>query len=234
MKKSGSEHALAIIKAGLSAVPFVGGSIASLIGDYIPTATQATIDAAIKQLAQRLQLLEKRLDPENVNADEFSEIFKTAYLTIVRTHRNEKVQAAVSLIANTLLKDGDKDKLTFTEADHFARSLEQLSIGAIQVLSTAGQIARKAYNGDLHRALHGDHNQARRFNFGILQDQLPDYHPSLLMGLVGELDSLNLLHKAGTPAIKTRNYSNYPIELTILGVRFLISLMDEKSQSESQ
>jgi hypothetical protein len=44
MKKTAGDHALAVIKAGLNAVPVVGGSIASLIGDYIPTATQKTIE----------------------------------------------------------------------------------------------------------------------------------------------------------------------------------------------
>jgi hypothetical protein len=36
MKKS-VNHFLAIIKAGISAIPFVGGQISSLIGDYLPS-----------------------------------------------------------------------------------------------------------------------------------------------------------------------------------------------------
>jgi hypothetical protein len=39
--KSKTDHVLAVFKAGLNAVPVVvGGSVASLIGDYEPTSTQ--------------------------------------------------------------------------------------------------------------------------------------------------------------------------------------------------
>lgn len=39
MKKT-INHALSLFKAAVSALPWVGGSIASLIGDYIPSSTQ--------------------------------------------------------------------------------------------------------------------------------------------------------------------------------------------------
>ena len=54
-KKTKSDHALAVVKAGISAVPFVGGSIASLIGDYVPSATQRSIEIAIEILKQKVQ-----------------------------------------------------------------------------------------------------------------------------------------------------------------------------------
>ncbi|TWT74670.1 hypothetical protein Pla123a_34940 [Posidoniimonas polymericola] len=40
MTKNSGDHTLAILKAGIAGIPLVGGSIASLIGDYIPTATE--------------------------------------------------------------------------------------------------------------------------------------------------------------------------------------------------
>ena len=64
MAKTKSEHALVLIKAGISAVPVVGGAVASLIGDYVPTATQKSIERAIVLLRNRLTELEDRLDVE--------------------------------------------------------------------------------------------------------------------------------------------------------------------------
>ena len=46
-------------------------------------------------------------------------------------------KAAVRLIANALLSDGDAEKLTYTEADYFARCLDTLSNGALEVLGHA-------------------------------------------------------------------------------------------------
>lgn len=230
MPKTKTDHALSTIKALISAVPIVGGPIASLIGDYIPTSTQKTIDEAIKKLAQKLNALEGRLDPVNINKDEFSEIFKSAYLTIVRTHQKEKIEAATNLISNILLNNEDPEKLTFTEADHFARCIDQLSIGAIKVLSVAADITKVHFDGDLRKASDAPYDKGRRFNFDVLKERFPDYYPSLLMGLVGELDALNLLHKAGTPTIRTANYANYPIELTVHGIKFIISLLEPSAK----
>jgi len=47
------------------------------------------------------------------------------------------------------------------------------------------------------------------------------------MGLVGELNSANLIHLAGAPTIATPAYANYPIQLTPLGVRFCERLLEE-------
>jgi hypothetical protein len=61
--------------------------IASLIGDYVPTSTQAVIERSTELLAQKLDALKDRIDLEAVNKDDFSELFKSCYLVIVRTNR---------------------------------------------------------------------------------------------------------------------------------------------------
>ncbi len=75
----------------------------------------------------------------------------------MRTHRKEKIKAATSLIANVLFKDGDPEKLNFTELDHFSRCLDSLSIGAIDVIANVANYIRKThYDGDLSKAYGGD------------------------------------------------------------------------------
>jgi hypothetical protein len=73
MTHSAKDHALAIIKAGINLIPVVGGPIASLIGDYVPTSTQAVIERSTELLAQKLDALKDRIDLEAVNKDDFSE-----------------------------------------------------------------------------------------------------------------------------------------------------------------
>ncbi len=218
--KTKSDHAIAIIKAGVSAIPYIGGSIASLIGDYVPSATQRSIETAIEMLKQKLEQLAERIDADAVNKDEFAELFKSAYLSIVRTQQRRKLNAAANLLANILLRDGDPDKLPYTELDHFSRCLEVLSAGAIEALGHAVALARKSKPQEYS-------TQPFKFNFEQLQTRMPKTDAFLLMGLVGELNSVNLIHLAGAPTIATPAYANYPIQLTPLGVRFCERLLED-------
>ena len=218
--KTKSDHVMAIIKAGVSAIPCIGGSIASLIGDYVPSATQRSIETAIEMLKQKLKQLADRIDADAVNKEEFAELFKSCYLSIVRTQQKRKLNAAANLLANILLRDGDPDKLPYTELDHFARCLEVLSVGAIEALGHAVDLARKSKPQEYKV-------QPFRFDFEQLQSRMTKTDAFLLMGLVGELNSANLIHLAGAPTIATPAYANYPIQLTPLGVRFCERLLEE-------
>lgn len=218
MNKPASDHALAIVKAGLNAVPVFGGPLASLIGDYIPTATQRSVDKAITQLQAQIVALGDRVNVDAVNRDEFAELFKTAYLIIVRSHHEARLSAAANLIANLLLRPGDQQKLSYTELDHFARCLDHLSRGAMHVLARSVAIAEQQAPDFLeHKSLP--------IVFHQLQAELSELSPSLLMGLIGELDGFNLMHRAGVPDIRTADYGNYSLEVTPLGARFVKHLL---------
>ena len=212
-----SDHIIAIIKAGLTATSPIGGFLASLIGDYIPMSTQKSIETSIEYLKEKLKKLENRIDFNTIDKDEFAEIFKSAYFIIVRTHQNKKLNAATSLISNILLKHDDHEKLTYTELDHFSRSLDTLSIGAINILAIIVKIARdKNYNGD-----HDSYN----LTFRVIRENADEYEPHLIMGLLGELNTFNLIHIPGIPTVRLENYDNYAIQLTPLGFRFAIRLL---------
>jgi hypothetical protein len=58
-----SHHTLAIIKAVLNAIPTIGGPLASLVGDYIPTATQKNVDKALTHLQAQLTALGAKSSP---------------------------------------------------------------------------------------------------------------------------------------------------------------------------
>jgi hypothetical protein len=218
MPKTKVEHALAVIKAGISAVPYVGGPIASLISDYIPTATDRTVKAFAREVGERLECLEHRIDVQTVNKDEFSELFKSCYLSVVRTHQATKIRAAAALIANILLRDGDPDKLSYTELDHFVRCVDGLSTGAIEVLGHAHRIA-------------GQRGRGQDFNFTALLKEIKqtrsDMNAPLVMGLLGELNSAHLLHTREAPYTSAPDYSNHQVEVTPLGHRFVERLLEQ-------
>lgn len=214
MAKTKADHVLAIVKAGISSVPGVGGPISSLISDYVPFTTQRSIDKAIELLRQRLLELESRIDPETVNKDEFAELFKTCYLTIVRTHQESKLRGTAALIANVLLKNGDPDKLSYIELDHFARCLDALSVGAITVFSKIVEIAKPRDRGRSFGV------ESIRLDFRDISSQLPEMSPDLLMAIVQELNSLHLIHLQASPTVRTPDYANYALEVPPIARRF--------------
>jgi len=211
--KEPRDHVLAVFKAGVSAVPVFGGTIASLIGDYIPTATERTIRESIKILSKRIEEFGDRIDDECVNKDEFSELFKSCYLIIVRTHQEKKIRGVVELICNILLKKNDTDKMKYTEIDHFTRCLDALSIGAIEVLGYVVTVARAR-----NRERVGKENI--RMDFADVQNRVPEIEPDLLMGLLGELNSFHLVFVNPTPGVRMISYQNSPVELPPIGARF--------------
>jgi len=191
----------------------------SLVADYIPTATQRSIEEALRSLREKLVALQDRIDTEVVNKDEFSEIFKSSYLLIQRSHQQRKIQAAVNLIVNILLKKDDPKRLSYTELDHFARCLDLLSIGALEVLDVI--VATYRDPQERKRVFRSE----RELQFDSLSKKFPHFQPPLLMGLMAELSSLNLVYLLPAPPVRTADYGNQVIELTPLGERFVTHLL---------
>jgi hypothetical protein len=195
--------------AGLSAVPIVGGPLASLVSDYVPASTQRAVEHHLELLGEQLESLEGRIDVEQVDKEEFSELFKSCYLVVIRSHREEKLRAAAALLANILLRPGDANKSSYEELDHLVRCLDALSIGAISVLGAARHIAITAPSGT-----------QGHFRFPQLSSALPQFDSSLLMSLVSELRSLNLL-RVQDGAVSLSDHSQVLLEVTPIGRRFV-------------
>jgi hypothetical protein len=217
MTHSAKDHALAIIKAGINLVPIVGGPIASLIGDYVPTSTQAAIEHSTELLAQKLDTLKDRIDVEALNKDDFSELFKSCYLVITRTNREEKLQAAAAILANLLLRPDDPKKSSYEELDHLIRCIDALSIGAIAVLGAARTTAATSGQGT-----------QRSFQFGQLRTSFQEFEPSLLMSLVSELRALNLV-RIQEGGIRMPDYGDLLVEVTPIGLRLVEQFIEGKT-----
>jgi hypothetical protein len=211
-------------------------ALASLIGDYVPLSTQRSIEKAILNLREELDRLHDRVDFEGVNKDEFTDLFKSSYLAIVSTTNEEKLRAVSAILVNLLLKPGDSDKLSYTELDHFVRCLDQLSVGAVTALGVVYNLGRKNAplnysDGDIRRSLEALRSvQGIRLDFHVVHSEMRAMDPSLLMGLLGELNAANLIHLPGVPTVRTPDFGNYPVELTALGIRFVERVLKGKKE----
>ncbi len=207
--KKTSELILPAVKAGLNLIPIAGGAVASLL-EYIPSATERAQDEFLAALEARLGELEGRINSEFIHKDEAAELFKSTYLIVVRTHRKDKLEAAARLLSNLLLKDGDSEKLSYTELDHFVRALDALSSGALSVFATVYRSSKREYPQP---------SGYEQFTIDHLRQISGVSDSSLLLGLVRELNSWNLLELT-IPTIRTENDGNAGARLTALGSRF--------------
>ena len=151
--------------------------------------------------------LENKIDLGAVNKDEFAEMFKSCYIGIVRTTQEDKIRIFSKMFANIILKESEPEKLPYTELDHLVRALNNISIGALHTLIIIYQDIKTRKN--------------MRFNFSGIQSKDPEQDSALLMGLLNELNSVNLIHMIGVPSVRTPDYGNYSMEFTQLGRRFV-------------
>lgn len=206
------DHALSVAKAGIEAIPLVGGPIASLLGDYLPNATERNLKRGMALFEEKLRAIERRVD-EQVDPDEFAELFKSCFLIWQRAHSEAKLRGASNVLAHLLLRREDPQKVPYSELDHYVHALESLSTGAIEVLGHLYSRAGTPISGTVPFR-----PQATSFE-AIIRD-LPQHDPSLLMGLIGELDRFNLVLRREPPSIHREGYLDYSVTLTPLGVRF--------------
>jgi hypothetical protein len=204
-----TDHALAIAKAGLNAVPVVGGPLASLIGDYVPMSRQRALEKAVDLFSAKVVEIGNRIKPDAVNKEDFAELFGQFQALAKKTNREEKLRAAANILAGALLPPGDRISTPFDELDHLMHCVDALSSPAISVLGASIQIVRQRSGrpGDM------------RFQFVELKQKLLDGDPFVIFGCATELRSLNLLHitegLVGGP-----NPENNGYEVTPIGLRF--------------
>jgi hypothetical protein len=87
-----------------------------------------------EQIFERLSKCEGQLDTEAVKKDGFADIYSETAETFRQTDHDAKVRAAINILSNAFLKDGEPGKIPFSELEFFARSVNELSSGAVHIL----------------------------------------------------------------------------------------------------
>jgi hypothetical protein len=217
VKYKPQDHALALLKAAVNGVPVYGSFLGSLLSDYLPSATQRAFELLAKTVEARLKQLEGRLDAEVIDKDQFVELTKSTFLVVVRSHNEERIKAAANLLSNILLKNGDNQKLPYTELDHFARALESLSNGALKLFGEVVNLDRSdgRYNVS-GRALHSIASLRGTLNY-------PNNH--LLVGLARELSGWHLLD-VSVPPVRSLDDGEVSVSLTELAKQFVKAVSD--------
>jgi len=205
-----ADHGLALGKAALGflAGP-LGGLLASLIGDYVPTSRQRAMRKGLELLRDKVDDIKERVDEQLVNKEDFADLFSKYEALAAKTNREEKLRAGANILANALLPPTDPKRSPYEELERLMHCADTLTSGAIAVLGASIKVRPRRH------ASQGD----TPFSFKELRQLLPNMEPQLIMGLAAELRGLNLLHITegliGSPSLE-----NYQFRVTPLGSRF--------------
>jgi uncharacterized protein with HEPN domain len=105
--KDASDHVHALTKVGLNAIPYAGGSLATLFETIFSAPIDKRKEAWLRDLAETIDELCKQVDkltPDKLSKnEEFISAVLEASNIAIRTHHKEKIKALKSAVKNTVL-----------------------------------------------------------------------------------------------------------------------------------
>lgn len=129
-----SNHIVNVVKAAISGIPIIGGSINSLVNDYIPNKKLKRLLDFTKQLSENIERFKDEIDEEFVKTDEFAYLFEQTYKLVLENYQKEKLDSLLALLVNSLR--GQDLKADTTE--YYLKKIETLSplhLGLLRFLS---------------------------------------------------------------------------------------------------
>ena len=102
-KKTKQDHALAVLKAAVNAIPVAGGPVASLLSDYLPNEVENRKTKLLIQLDEDLKKLEGKFQEETLKKEEFITTFFKSFKKAMETHQKEVIDGYRAIILNSLI-----------------------------------------------------------------------------------------------------------------------------------
>ena len=119
LKSTKGDTTITLTKAGISAIPIIGGSAASLF-DLITTPLEKRRNYWMIEIARLLEELEKKIENFDIKKLVNNEMFITTVIhtsnIAIKNHQKEKIEALRNIIANTIVNNTEEDsRLTFLQ-----------------------------------------------------------------------------------------------------------------------
>jgi hypothetical protein len=124
------DHALAIGLAALNAIPVAGGTIATLISEYVPREKQERMKRFVQDLGERLSREQARVDQEFVRTDEFQTLFEDTLDRVQQRRNEDKFEYWASLVTGVVAKE----RPPRADRDRFVDTLDRLRLSHLQLL----------------------------------------------------------------------------------------------------
>lgn len=121
----------------------MGGVLATLIGEYIPSRKEERIIAFINSLAKALAKLETTIKQDVVFTDEFAFLFEKSLRGVAENYQQEKIDSYKAILTNIL---SNKVGVETEQREVFLNILDGITVRHIRILG----ILNKHQEGDLY------------------------------------------------------------------------------------
>jgi hypothetical protein len=132
-----SDHMIAVVKALLALVPIVGGSLSSLVGDYIPKMKETRLIEFTQELARRFTLLSNYVQLDYVKTEEYAFLFEQCYRKVSENYHSKSIEALRNVLVNSAIRF-DISQETKEEYMRIAGSLRQPHLEILQFFQDPG------------------------------------------------------------------------------------------------
>ena len=123
-KTSVKEHILNGAKALVAAIPFVGGSLNSLMNDYIPDFKRERLKKIVEKIGTDVNGIKETLNKEYITTEEFAYYFEISIKKSLEEYNEEKIRYYIGFLVGNL----DKNKNSSNdEKDFYLKLIEKLT-----------------------------------------------------------------------------------------------------------
>jgi len=103
-KTPASDHVIAVLKALLASVPIVGGSLSSLVGDYIPKMKEKRFIEFTQDLQRQFTFLSDYVQRDYLKTEEFAFLFEQCYRRVSECYHAESLKALRNILVNSAIR----------------------------------------------------------------------------------------------------------------------------------
>lgn len=178
-----------IAKSALSAIPYVGGSIASILGDYMSIRKEERFNEFLQNYFDEINQKHEYIVNEYVRSEEFLDIFENILSDIMKTRTKQKR----FLLKNLLVNSCAIPCTSYDRTEEFQHLIDVLSPLSLTILSSFYQLKEVFMDGE--KSSIDKHWSAIKAATGINDE-------STLLDYIGELESRSLIE-----SFKNNTYS---------------------------
>ena len=138
-ESSWRDHARNLVLAAVQAIPGVGGTLGSLLSDYLPNWKQERVLSFLEELAADFERVKGQVNKEAVATAEFGLMVEQVLRRVTETPGEEKRKAYRALLLNACLASDSEER----EREYFLSrltSLDEIHVAILAMLTNSVEV----------------------------------------------------------------------------------------------
>jgi hypothetical protein len=215
---SARDHALTVSIAGLSAVPVVGGVIATFVSEYVPRQKQQRLVALVQDLTREFVAQQDWIDQEYVRTKDFARMVEDVLDRAQAVRNEEKLGLWARLVAGA----AQVDRPSRPETERMIETLDGIrpdQLPLLHVIATTNEPPPGLYMGGV---------------FSTIEWKLPGTTQDEARRIWAELNRLDLVGSYPSGTMSAQGAGNLMAHMTPYGRSFVRTLHLESVTDEPE